>query len=83
MTRRIRTRRAVSLGVPASSLPRVWVTAQVQDSKHRNQVGFCREEHTVREVTHQGPSNVLLDDWNLKRILQESSKDGVDLRLKA
>lgn len=73
----------MSLRVPASSLPRVWVTAQVQDSEHRNQVGFRGEEHTVREITHQGPPNVLLDDGNLKRILQESGEDGIDLRLKA
>ena len=59
------------------------MTAQVQDGEHRNQVGFRREEHTVRKITHQGPPNVLLDDWNLKRILQESGENGVDLRLKA
>jgi hypothetical protein len=33
-----------SLCVSATSLPRVWMTTQVQDREHRNQVRFRREE---------------------------------------
>ena len=46
MTRHMPLRRAVSLGVPASSFPRVWMTAQVQHREDRNQVRFRGEEHT-------------------------------------
>src|SRR5919197_2649420 len=75
--------RAVSLGVQASSFPRVWMTTQVQDCEHRNQVRFRREEHTIRKITNQSAPDVFLDDWKLKRLLHESGEDRVDLNLKA
>jgi hypothetical protein len=59
------------------------MTTQVQNSEHRNQVRVRREEHAVWKVANQRASNVILDDWKFKGILEESSEDRIDLCLEA
>jgi hypothetical protein len=72
-----------SLGIMASTFPRIGMTTQVQDREHGNQVRFRRYEHPVRKIANQGAPHVFLDDPELKRILQQSGEDRIDLRLKA
>jgi hypothetical protein len=59
------------------------MTTQMQDSHHGNQVRFRREEHSVRKITNQGAPNGLLDNGELKRIVQKSREDRVDLGLES
>ena len=59
------------------------MTAEVQNREHRDQVCLRREEHPVRKITHQSAPNFLFDNGKLKRILQDSGEDRIDLRLKA
>lgn len=73
----------VSLGIAASSFPRVGMPMQMQHGEHRNEIRFCREEDAVREITNKCSPSIFFNGRKLKRILKESREDRIDLRLEA
>lgn len=80
---RLKQQACFSLGVAAPSFPRVRVPMQMKHGEHRNQVVFHREEHTVRKIAHECSPSAVLDLRKLERILENSRKDGIDLRFEA
>jgi hypothetical protein len=72
-----------SLGVPAPSFPRAWMAMQMKHGKHGNKVVFNGKEDAVRKITNQSAPGALVNLRKLERILEDSRKDGIDLRFEA
>ncbi len=55
----------------------------MKNGKDCDDVTFRREEHAVREIANERSPSAFFNSRKLKRILQESREDLIDLRLKA
>jgi hypothetical protein len=55
----------------------------MKNGKDCDDVTFRREEHAVREIANERSPGAFFNSRKLKRILQESREDPIDLPLKA